>query len=338
MAIAYHSSSIAKVDRLTRSEYTCSQRIELNRDHRGPGVATPVALHKRHEFSSFIEEVLIPHPAVQGVVGIGSIATGHARLESDIDAVLFLDPFDLYVVPAVSYWRRSDGSFNSIFSVTADQHTEGLFLDIQRYDLRQWTDPGFVWPEGRRAELAAGWLAFDRAGAVAQLIAERTAYPDDLRIARMDDAIVWIDQHLAEDKPERVWESLGPAIAHDRLNATYEYLVQALFAYNRRWRPWRNREMSYLQQLPWLPAHFAALVLPVSNAPGLDRAGYDARVEVLRGLFNDFLTELVGKRVYTEKPISEAFIRIHPGAGRSWDMDEWNIEHRKRKLGGISHG
>src|SRR6266498_815403 len=63
MAIAYHSSSIAKVDRLTRSEYTCSQRIELNRDHRGPGVATPVALHKRHEFSSFIEEVLIPRPA-----------------------------------------------------------------------------------------------------------------------------------------------------------------------------------------------------------------------------------------------------------------------------------
>jgi len=301
-------------------------------------VATSVALHKRHEFSDFIEEVLIPHPAVQGVVGIGSIATGHARPESDIDAVLFLDPFDLYVVPRVSFWRRSDGSFHSIFSVAADQHTDGLFLDIQPYDLRQWADPGFVWPEGRRADLAAGWLAFDRSGAAARLIAERTAYPDDLRLARLDDAIVWIGHLLGEDKPERAWEDLGPAIAHDRLNAAYEYLVQALFAYNRRWRPWRNREMSYLEQLPWLPTHFAARVLPAGNAPGLDRAGYDARVEVLRALFHDLLTELVGEKVYTEKPISEAFIRVHPGPGQSWDMDEWNIGHLKRKLGGISDG
>jgi len=301
-------------------------------------VAISATLHKRHEFSSFIEEVLIPHPAVQGIVAIGSIATGHARPESDVDAVLFLDPFDPYVVPEESFWRRSDGSFHSIFSVRADQETEGLFLDIQRYDLRQWADPGFIWPEGRRAELAVGWIVFDRGGAIARLIAERTAYPDDLRHARLDEAIVRIDHLLGEDKPERVWESLGPAIAHDRLNAAYEYLAQALFAYNRRWRPWRNREMSYLLQLPWLPTHFAARVLPATNAPSLDRAGYDARVEVLRGLFNDFLTLLLAEEVYTEKPISEAFIRLHPGPGRSWDMDEWNVEYRKRKLGGMSHG
>jgi hypothetical protein len=301
-------------------------------------VAASVTLHKRHEFSSFIEEVLNPHPAVQGVVGIGSIATGHARPESDIDAVLFLDPFDPYVVPEESFWRRSDGSFHSIFSVSADQEAEGLFLDIQRYDLRQWAEPGFVWPEGRCAELAAGWIVFDRDGAIARLIAERTAYPADLRIARLDEAVVWLDQHLGEDKPERAWESLGPAIAHDRLNAAYDDLAGALFAYNRRWRPWRSREMAYLLQLPWLPAHFAARVLPASNAPSLDRAGYDARVEVLRGLFNDLLTQLAAEGVYTEKPISEAFVRLHPGPGRSWDIDEWNVKYRQRKLGGISHG
>jgi hypothetical protein len=176
-----------KVDRLTRNEYTCSQVIALNRDHRGPGVAISAALHKRHEFSSFIEEVLIPHPAVQGVVGIGSIATGHARPGSDIDAVLFLDPFDLYVVPRVSFWRRRDGSFHSIFSLTDHSIPRVCFLILS------------------------------------------------------------------------------------------------------------------------------------------------ARVEVLRGLFNDLLTQLIGEGVYTEKPISEAFTHIHPGTGQSWDMDEWNIEHHKWK-------
>ena len=301
-------------------------------------MATSAALHKREEFSSFIDEVLVPHPAVQGVVGIGSIASGHARPESDIDAVLFLDPLDLYIVPAESFWRRSDGTFHSIFSVTSDEYTNGLFLDIQRYDLRQWSDTAFIWPEGHRAELAAGWLAYDRAGAVAPLIAERTAYADDLRNARLDEAVVWIDQHLSNGKPERVWDSLGPAIAHDRLNAAYDYLVQALFAYNRRWRPWRNREMTYLLELPWLPPHFAARVLPACGAPSLDQAGYDARVEILRGLFNELLTELVQENVYTEKPISEAFIRLHAEPGRSWNMDDWNIEHSKRQLGGMSHG
>lgn len=301
-------------------------------------MATSVALHKRHEFSSFIDEVLKPHSAVQGVVVIGSLASGHARPDSDIDIVLFLDPLDPYIVPAESFWRSSDGTFHSIFSPAAHGEAEGLFLDIQRYDLRQWRDPGFDWPEGRRAELTAGWVAYDRAGEVEQLIAARTAYPDDLRLARLDEAVVWIDQHLGNGKPERVWDSLGPAIAHDRLNAAYEYLVQALFAYNRRWRPWRNREMAYLLQLPWLPAHFGAQVLPACNAPSLDAAGYDVRVEVLRGLFADLLTELVGKNVYTEKPIGEAFMRLHAAPGRSWNMDAWNIEHSKRQLGGKSHG
>lgn len=301
-------------------------------------MTTPAALHKRQEFSSFVEEVLIPQPAVQGVVGIGSIASGHARPDSDIDAVLFLDPYDPYIVPAESFWRRSDGTFHSIFGISTDQESEGLFLDMQRYDLRQWADPSFVWPEGRSAELAAGWLVFDRDGAIARLLAERTAFPDHLRQARLDDAIVWLDQHLGHQKPERVWDSLGPAIAHDRLNATYDYLAQALFAYNRRWRPWRNREMSYLLALPWLPAHFGGRALLACNPPALDRDGYDARVVVLRELFDDLLTQLLAEGVYTEKPISEAFIRSHPGPGRSWDMDEWNNEHRQRILGGVSHG
>lgn len=300
-------------------------------------MATPSALQKRRELSSFIAEVLVLHPAVQGVLGIGSIATGHARPDSDIDAVVFLDPYDLYSIPAESFWYRPEGTFHSIFNVPAERQADGLFLDMQRLALREWADPAFAWPEGRRAELANAWLAFDRTGAVAQLVAERTTYPEELRIERIDDAVIWLDQHLGDDGPDVRWNSLAPALAHDRLHAAYGYLVQALFAYNRHWQPWRNREMSYLLRLPWRPAGFAERVLTALNAPSLDRAGYDARVTVLRELFADLLTQLRDAGVYTKDPVSEAFIRRHPGPGWAWNMSAWNHHHDKYG-GGNLHG
>jgi hypothetical protein len=178
--------------------------------------------------------------------------------------------------------------------------------------------------------LSAGWVAFDRSGRVSELIAARTAYPDELRLARLDEAVTWLDQHLADDGPQIRWDSLGPAMAHDRLHAAYGYLAQALFACNRRWRPWRNREMASLLALPWLPEGFAGRVLAALNAPSLDYDGYMSRVAALRGLFEDVLARLVAEGVYAGDPIGEAFVRSHEEPGRSWNMAGWNAEHRRR--------
>jgi len=121
------------------------------------------------------------------------------------------------------------------------------------------------------------------------------------------------------------WQSLGPLRAHDRLAAAYDCLVQALFAGNRRWRPWRNREMSYLLALPWLPDDFEARVLSALNAPAHDPAGYAARVAALRGLFADILARLVADGDYpADDPIGAAFVRSHEEPGRAWNMDAWN--------------
>jgi hypothetical protein len=165
---------------------------------------------------------------------------------------------------------------------------------------------------------------------VSALIAERTAYTDEVRVARLDEAILWLDQHLAGDRPRCNWETLGPAIAHDRLQAAYAYLVQGLFACNRQWRPWRNRQASALLSLDWLPDRFAERVLPALNAPSLDEAGYLARVEALRGLVEDLTARLVADGVYGPEPTTEAFIRSHQEPGLAWNMDEWNRVHRER--------
>jgi hypothetical protein len=299
---------------------------------------TQATAQKRRDLQAFIEREMVREPSVQGVVGIGSIASGLARPDSDIDAILLMDPHDLYAVPAEFVWRPSDGTYHSIFV-----EVEGACVqfDFARLDLAQWADPSFVWPEGRLAELAGGWIAFDRTGQVRELIACRTAYGDDLRQSRLDEAITWLDQHLSGDGPLRRWQSLGPARAHDCLHAAYGYLVQALFAYNRQWRPWRNREMSSLLTLCWLPERFSERVLNALNAPSPDYVGYLERASVLRALFGEIIERLLVDGEYgtaaeaghdpIDAVIMEAFVRSHDEPGRAWNMDDWNLRHRQRR-------
>lgn len=283
-------------------------------------------IEKRAQLATFIERVVRPIACIQALVGIGSLASGRARPDSDIDLIAFLEPFDLYALPAEAIWLAEDGSFHSIFSDGLD----AMQVDIARLDLARWRDEGFVWPEGRKAELAHGWVAFDRAGKVAQLMAERTHYPDSLRMSRLDEAITWLDQHLSEDGPAIRWQSLGPALAHDRLNAAYGYLVQALFALNRQWQPWRNRELDALLGLTWLPQHLDERILMALTAAGHNRQAYDARVTALISLMSDVLARAQEEGIYSADPIGEAFIRSHEEPGRTWNMAAWKREHGLR--------
>lgn len=286
---------------------------------------TPATLTKRQELLTFIEQVVRPIGPVAGIAAIGSLATGTARPDSDLDLVAFLSPFDPFALPAEAIWRASDRSFHSIF-----QPIDGLQIDIHRVDLDALIASGGAMPEGRRAELATSWLAFDRGGLIAQLLAEWTRYDDATQIARLDEAVTWLDQHLGDETPQLHWETLGPAVAHDRLNAAYGYLVQGLFALNRRWQPWRNRELDALLRLPRLPAGFESRVLLAACPPAHDRAGFDARVQALRDLMGDLAEMAVAAGVYTENPVDQAFIRSHAEPGRAWNMAEWEAEHQRR--------
>lgn len=285
---------------------------------------------KRRDLLTFIEAELAPQPEVQAVIGVGSIAAGTARRDSDIDAVIFLAPFDPYIVPAEFVWLAADRSFHSIFSDAPAVQETGIQLDFSRYDLAEWTDPNFTWPEPVRGGLHAGWIAFDRRGQVAELIAQRTAYPDATRLERLDRAIVAIDHLLVWDDPSDLWQRLGPVRAVDRVQAAYEALVAGLFAYNRAWRPFRAREMVHLLRLAWLPEACEARILTALNAPSLDLAGYTARFEMVRALFQELVDRLAADGTYGADAVSEAFIRTHDEPGRAWNMEEWRQRHKER--------
>lgn len=293
---------------------------------------TPSTEQKRDQFKQFIGEVLAPETAVKGVVGIGSIATGRMHPDSDIDAIIFLDPFDYHIVPAEAIWEPETDTFHSIF--VDDEHLQrhGLQVDFLRLDWRKWSDPTFNWPEPRKAELSQGWIAFDHTGRLQEVIATHTAYDYDTRLKRLDEAIIWLDQHLNWDKPQERWQTLGPLLAHDRLHAACHYLVDGLFAFNSVWRPWRNREMDAVLKLAWLPDNFSERAIVAANAPNLEYAGYETRVEALQSLFADLLEQAVESGDYTHVPVDQAFIRQCEEPGRAWNMEEWNKFRTVRRM------
>ncbi len=287
----------------------------------------PATERKRTELSRFIQQEVIPEMSVQGVIVIGSVAKGIARADSDIDAVVFLEPFDLYAVPAEFKWRPDDGTFHGIFSDVDDS----IQFDLERLDLQDWSKPTHVWPESICAELSEGWLAFDRNCHIRKLIAERTYFNDEIRLERLDDAIVRLDWLLGNSTAERTWDTLGAEIAHYRLHSAYDYLMQALFAYNRRWRTLRSRELSDLAKLPWLPEEFDEQLLLATNALSVTKDGYRQRVAILHHFFDELVTRCQQDGIYRGDAVGEAFMRQHNEPGRDWNMDEWNQKYRERK-------
>lgn len=291
---------------------------------------TPATSTKRRQLEQAISQLLSPAPCVQGVIAVGSVALGEARPDSDIDALVFMDPIDDFVVPRESIWCPWDDSFHSIFSQDDRVQTEGIPLDFEILDLKDWSDPEFFVSEPQRAGLAAGWIAFDRNGKVTQLVSKRTHYDDATRVRKIDSAVTHLDQHLKEGTPERNWETLGALIASDRLTAAYADLVDLLFACNRRWRFWPERQMSYLMRLPWLPNRFETRVLVAMNPPSLGRGGFINRVQTLRTLFREVLDKLTDEGFYGGDAVGEAFVRNHQDEpGRSWNMDQWNARRVK---------
>jgi hypothetical protein len=281
------------------------------------------AARKREQLLQYTRAHLAPHRSVSAVVAVGSVATGLARADSDIDAVVFMDPLDLHVAPAEAIWRPTDDTYHSIFDDDESLHLDGIQLDLTRLDLTVWRKPEHHWPEHLRAALADGWVAFDRTGRVSELIADRTSMSDQQRRQILDDVLVSAAGLLRRD-PFSTWTTLGPAEAFDRLQAAYEELVRGVFASNRTWRPWRGRALRSLSRLDHLPPALRADPQGAVRTDGATVEAYRVRFRLLALIFDQLIDQLCRNGLYGPDAVSEAFIRLHDEPGRAWNIDEWS--------------
>lgn len=161
----------------------------------------------------------------------------------------------------------------------------------------------------------------------------RASMSDDQRLAILDEVIGQALSTIPDDEVEDHWTSLGAAEALDRLQAGYQELSRGLFAYHRKWWPWRNRELRGLVHLDWVPQSFHDTPAALVAAAGHDFDAYRRRATVLRSALNEFLEMLRSEGLYGDDPGTESFVRLHNEPGRAWNMDDWNAEHAKRHPG-----
>lgn len=285
---------------------------------------------KRQELLLVIERFVQPVPAFRAIVAVGSVGTGRARDASDIDAIVFMDPVDRYILPTEAIWCPWDDTFHSIF--TDDRHIQrdGIQLDLMYRDLRQWSQEAFEWPEPDKAGLAAGWFAFDRDGTVEPLVRRRTEYDESTRTARLDAFLPAIDAELAGTRPAETWDRHGPVVAFRRLDYVVDAIVGGLFAYNRRFRSHRNRETCLLVQLPWLPRNFAERFRGALQSSSTGKRGFLERAGAAQEIGEDLMRQLQVDGEYGTDPISQAFIRTHDEPGRAWNLSEWARRRKQR--------
>ncbi len=282
---------------------------------------------KRQDLQLVIDHFVKPVPAFRAVIAVGSVGTGQAREESDIDAVFFMDPVDRDILPTEAIWCPWDDTFHSIFVDDTRIQRDGIQLDLMFRDLRQWSQEAFDWPEPDKAGLARGWFAFDREGIVEPLVRRRTEYDDGTRKQRLDAFLLAVDAELVDDRPEETWDRYGPVVALRRLEYALDAIVGGLFAYNRCWRFYRDRETAFLLQLSWLPRNFAERFHGALQASSPDKQGFMGRATATRIIAADLIKQLQSDGEYGAEPFSEAFVRTHDEPGRAWNLDEWN---RKR--------
>jgi hypothetical protein len=171
-------------------------------------------------------------------------------------------------------------------------------------------------------------ISGDRDGSKLTLLDKRTEYDDKTRKQRIDEFILAFDYIIAEKKYEETWDRYGSLAAISRLDVVLDSLIGALFAYNRKWRFFKDREIEFLLRLPWLPKEFDRRVLQAITVTDMSRDGYLKKAAAIEGMSKEIINKLTIESFYGEDPAAEAFIRSHSEPGRAWNMKEWN-EKRK---------
>lgn len=271
----------------------------------------------------FVQRKLEPWPEFVAALIVGSIAHKEARPDSDVDCILVFDPLDEAIVPAEFVWIPATDSYHTIFEVEASD-AGGIQIDVMRVALDDFRHQ--EWPESFKYELAHALVLVDRHQSVARIVEKRVAYPESLRLARIQEHAGWASYFMEEWRLLSWLERGGIASAHDQLTAALEEVIKLLHAYNREWLPWRYRWMISAQRLPWQPDEFSQKALEITSQMEPTRNGILQRRAAIGALLNNTMARLQTAGLLADS--EEAFIAAHPGLGYAHNFEAWREAHQ----------
>jgi hypothetical protein len=270
----------------------------------------------------FVHRKLEVWPEFVAALIVGSVAHVEARSDSDVDCVLVFDTLNEAIVPAEFVWVPASDTYHTIFEVDASE-VGGIQIDAKRMSLDDLRHQ--EWPEGFKHELAHALLLSDRRQSVSNILAERLAYPEPLRLIRIQTRLSWIAYYLEKWRLLRWLERGGIGDTHDQLTAAFEELIQLLHAYNSEWLPWRSRWMASARRLSWLPQDFSQRSIEITSRIDATKESVLRRRGEINVMLDETLDQLQSEGIIANS--DEAFIAAHPGLGYAYNFDEWRQAH-----------
>jgi predicted nucleotidyltransferase len=264
----------------------------------------------------FVHRKLDVWPEFVAALIVGSVAHGEARSDSDVDCVLVFDKLGEAIVPAEFVWVPATDAYHTIFEVEATE-VGGIQIDAKRVALDELRRE--EWPESFKHELAHALVLYDRRQAVAEILKERVAYPEPLRLSRIRDHSAWAAYYLEEWRLLGWLDRGGVEGAHDQLTVAFEELIQLLHAYNREWLPWRYRWMVSAQGLSWLPDDYPQRAVEITSRVSASKESILKRRGEISSLLDDILDRLRSDGISAGP--DEAFIAAHLGLGYAHNFD-----------------
>jgi hypothetical protein len=271
----------------------------------------------------FVQRKLEPWPELVAALIVGSIAHDEGRPDSDVDCILVFDPLDEAIVPAEFVWIPDTDSYHTIFEGEASE-AGGIQIDAMRVALGDFRHQ--EWPESFRHELAHALVLVDRHQSVARIIEKRAAYPESLRLARIQEHAGWASYFMEEWRLLSWLERGGIASAHDQLTAALEEVIKLLHAYNGEWLPWRYRWMISAQRLPWQPEEFSQKAVEITSHVEPTRESVLKRRAAIGALLDNTMARLQSEGLLAGS--DEAFIATHPGLGYDHNFEAWREAHQ----------
>lgn len=271
----------------------------------------------------FVQRKLEGWPEFVALAIVGSVAHGEARPDSDIDCIMVFDTLDEAIVPAEFVWVPATDTFHTIFEVEASDLGD-VQIDAKRFALDDFRRQ--EWPEGIRHELAHAVMLFDRNQTVREIISERVAYPEAVRLSRIGDHLGRAEYYLEEWRVLAWIDRGGIAGAHDQLTAAFDEVIQLLHACNREWLPWRYRWMASTQRLSWLPDDYQNRAAGITTSVSADKASVLQRRNELGSVLEEIRDRLHAEGLLVDP--DEAFIAAHPGLGYAHNFEAWRANHR----------
>ena len=272
---------------------------------------------------NFVERKLTIWPEFTAALVVGSVATGEARSDSDVDCILIFDKFNEGIVPAEFVWNPSTDTFHTIFDVEATD-VGGVQVDANRVELSNFLNQ--EWSDDLKHDLAHALMIYDRHQTVSQAIEEKLSYSDTLRISRIQNHLGWASYHLEEWRLQGWVERGGIESAHDQITAALEQIIQLLHAYNREWLPSRYRWLVSTSRLKWLPTKCLENLRDAICQVSPDKESLLKRRSVLISVLNSIRKKLEEDDLLSS-PL-DAFVADHPGLGYAHNFDSWLEEHQ----------